>query len=236
MPGAAIRRRRRTAERLPNRITEPGPKKPPGSAASRQPSTEEINMADPADTLLQKERVMTEAGEDELFEAQLLHALWDTPRTAAPMRGVPSRGRGDYRDQPGFLAPWRVGGGGNVGCAGRRKPSAAAGQAASAQGGFFRAASTSAPRGCSRWVPRRDPRLAEAHRREECGQLFAAVPRCWLVHARRSCRSPTRTPSCRATTSCAAPLTQHPRATMILVTGYDGFGRGTVFLSTAPQH
>jgi hypothetical protein len=170
---------------------------------------------------------MTRLMKDELFEAQLLRAMGYAPyggADAGECLAVAGEITGTSLDSwhdAWVAAATRL--------CGQAEASAAAGQAASARGGFFRAANYFRTAGVFAMGAPAGPRLAEAHRREvdsfRRGAALLAVPPEVVQIPYEDSFLPGY--YFRAAADVA------PRATMILVTGYDGTAEELYFANGA---
>jgi hypothetical protein len=170
---------------------------------------------------------MTRLMKDELFEAQLLRAMGYAPYGAADageclaVAGQISGPSLDSWHDAWMAMAARL--------CGQAEVSAAAGRAASARGGFFRAANYFRTAGLFAMGAPADPRLAEAHRREvdsfRRGAALLAVPPEVVQIPYEDSFLPGY--YFRAAADVA------PRATMILVTGYDGTAEELYFTNGA---
>ena len=170
---------------------------------------------------------MTRLMKDELFEAQLLRAMGYAPyggADAGECLAVAGEITGTSLDSwhdAWVAAATRL--------CGQAEASAAAGQAASARSGFFRAANYFRTAGLFAMGAPAGPRLAEAHRREvdsfRRGAALLAVPPEIVQIPYEDSFLPGY--YFRAAADVA------PRATMILVTGYDGTAEELYFANGA---
>ena len=164
---------------------------------------------------------------DELFEAQLLRAMGYAPYGAADageclaVAGQISGPSLDSWHDAWMAMAARL--------CGQAEASAAAGQVASARGGFFRAANYFRTAGVFAMGVPADPRLVEAHRREvdsfRRGAALLAVPPEVVQIPYEGSFLPGY--YFRAAAGAA------PRATMILTTGYDGTAEELYFANGA---
>jgi pimeloyl-ACP methyl ester carboxylesterase len=164
---------------------------------------------------------------DELFEAQLLRAIGYAPyggADAAECLAVAGLITGTSLDS--WHDAWMAAA---ARLCGQAEASAAAGQVASARSGFFRAANYFRTAGLFAMGVPLDPRLAEAHRREvdsfRRGAALLAVPPEIVQIPYEGTFLPGY--HFRAAADAA------PRATMILVTGYDGTAEELYFANGA---
>jgi len=164
---------------------------------------------------------------DELFEAQLLRAIGYAPyggADAAECLAVAGRITGTSLDS--WHDAWMAAA---ARLYGQAEANAAAGQVASARSGFFRAANYFRTAGLFAMGVPLDPRLAEAHRREadsfRRGAALLAVPPEIVQIPYEDTFLPGY--HFRAADDAA------PRATMILVTGYDGTAEELYFANGA---